>query len=246
MEALRGKTALVTGASKRVGREISLELARAGSNVVVHYNQSEFEAKKLCEELLSLGVNAWALKASFDVRLEYESLIDRAFDLSKNIDFLINNASVFSAKDSETLSLEAVVSKMEVNAWAPFVLCQKFSERVDQGKIINLLDAKVESFNWSHIDYILSKHMLKTLTKMIALKYAPKITVNAIAPGLILPPSGQPQSYLDKISKTAPLKCHGEPYDIAQGVLFLLNSTFITGNIIYIDGGLHLKECSDG
>ena len=246
LEDLRGKTALVTGASKRIGREISLELARAGVNVVIHYNQSEEAARKLCDELEDLGVKAWTLQASFDERSEYETLIDRTFDFNGSLDFLVNNASIFPEDNLKILNFDGLINNMQINAWAPFVLCQNFSERVTEGKIVNLLDSRTDSYDWTHVGYILSKHVLTALTKMIALKYAPKITVNGIAPGLILAPPGHPESYLDERVNTVPLKRHGGPQDIAQAVMFLLSTTFITGNIIYVDGGRHLKEYIDG
>ena len=246
MENLRGKTALVTGASKRIGREISLELAAAGINVIVHYNKSEQAANKLCEELINLGVKSWPLKASFDERSEYETLIDRSFILSGSLDYLINNASIFPEDDLTTLSFESLMRNMEINAWVPFILCKNFSERVTEGKIINMLDSRTDSYDFTHVGYILSKHVLTALTKMIAVKYAPKITVNGIAPGLILPPPGKPQSYIEERAYTVPLKRHGGPSDIAQAVMYLLNTTFITGNVIYVDGGRHLKEYVNG
>ena len=239
-ECLKGKTAIVTGASKRIGRAISLELARAGVNVIIHFNRSKDEAEKLCNELIDTGVRAWTLKANFDNPLEYGTLIDRAFDLSNNIDFLINSASIFPTEDLTTVTLESIVANLQVNAWAPFVLCRKFSERVGEGKIINFLDSRTVGYDWTHVGYILSKHILTVLTEMIAIKYAPNITVNGIAPGLILPPPGRPESYLDERVNTVPLKRHGDPRDIAEAVIYLLNASFITGNIIYIDGGRHL------
>lgn len=245
-ESLRGKTALVTGASKRIGREISLQLAQAGVNVVVHYNNSEEEAIKLCKELASNNVQSWPIKANFETPSEYETLIDRAFNLAGKIEFLINSASIFPVENLDTVTFESMIANMQVNAWVPFVLCKKFSERAHEGKIINLLDSRIKDQDWNHVGYILSKHVLTAMNRMLALKYAPQITVNGIAPGLILPPPGQPQSYLEERVNTVPLKRHGDPFDIAQATIYLLKTRFITGNIIYVDGGRHLKEYDNG
>lgn len=242
MKSIKGKTALVTGGTKRVGREISLELARAGVNVIIHYNRSEDEAKSFCKELINLGVNAWTLQANFENPFEYETLMDRAFDLTNDLAFLINNASVFPVESLKTITFENLVSNIQVNAWVPYILCKKFSERVNEGKIVNLLDSRTEDFDWHHVGYILSKQLLTALTRALALEYAPTISVNGIAPGLILPPPGLAQSYLDEKVDTVPLKRHGEPFDVAEAVIYLLQATFITGNIIYIDGGRHLGE----
>lgn len=241
--SIRGRTALVTGAAKRIGREISLLLAREGANVIVHYKRSQTEAESLCGELTKLGVNAWSLKADFSVPSEYESLIDRSLELSSGqLDILINNASIFPKEDLETLSFNSMVQNLEINAWVPFLLSRKFAERVGSGKIVNLLDSRTIGYDWNHVGYILSKHVLTVLTEMTALAFAPKISVNGVAPGLILPPPGEPESYLDKMVNTVPLRRHGEPFDVAQAVLYLLKASFVTGNVIYVDGGRHLKE----
>ena len=242
MEYLKNKTALVTGASKRIGREISIQLAHSGYNVIIHYNQSVDDAKKLCNELIAIGVKAWIMQASFDNPKEYETLIERAFSISPEFSILINNASTFKAEDLKNLHFESIVSSMQINAWAPFALCRQFSEIVPEGKIVNLLDSRTTGFDWNHVGYILSKHMLTILTQMMAIKYAPNITINGIAPGLILPPNGQTLSYLDQKVNSIPLKRHGEPFDIAQAVIYLINAKFVTGSIIYVDGGQHLEE----
>lgn len=245
-ESLKGKTALVTGASKRIGREISLQLARAGVNVIVHYNQSEDQAFKLCHEIAHFNVQSWPLKANFEILSEYETLMDRAINLAGKIDFLINSASVFPFENLNTATFESMITSFQINAWVPFVLSKKFYEHAGEGKIINLLDSRIKGQDWNHVGYILSKHSLRVLTEMLALKYAPKLSVNGVAPGIILPPPGQSEKYLEEMASTVPLKRHGDPCDIAEAVLYLLKSKFVTGNIIYIDGGQHLKEYNNG
>lgn len=116
-KSLKGKTALVTGAAKRIGREIALHLARAGVNVIVHYNQSEDQAVELCHELAQLNVQSWPLKANFEIQSEYETLVDRAINLAGQIDFLINSASVFPSENLNTVTFESVVSNFQINAW---------------------------------------------------------------------------------------------------------------------------------
>jgi NAD(P)-dependent dehydrogenase (short-subunit alcohol dehydrogenase family) len=133
-----------------------------------------------------------------------------------------------------------------VNAWAPFVLSRDFSRHVDRGKIINLLDTRITGYDRSHVAYVLSKRMLAVLTSMCALEFAPDFTVNAVAPGLILPPPGKDENYLAGLVKTVPLKKHGGPGDIVDAVLYLLKSDFVTGQTIYVDGGRHLGEEKHG
>lgn len=130
---------------------------------------------------------------------------------------------------------------MEVNAWVPLTLSRDFAQRVGGGSIINLHDTHLEGFDFRHAGYILSKHVLAELTRMMALAFAPRVTVNAVAPGLILPPPGADESYLESHSHALPLQRRGGPLDIAEAIVFLLRSDFITGQVIHVDGGRHLQ-----
>ncbi|MEN6415858.1 MAG: SDR family oxidoreductase [Armatimonadota bacterium] len=241
-----GKTALITGAAKRIGRAISLALADEGANIIVHYNTSRSDADNLALELSGHGVSAWTLQADFANPEEYKSVIRNAIDLAGTLDILVNNASIFPREDMSNVSFESFQNNMQVNAWAPFVLARSFADEMKRGKIINMVDSRVTSTDWTHVGYIWSKHVLHAMTEMMALAYAPNITVNAIGPGLILPPPGYDQSYIDALSGTVPLKRHGDPDDIAEAVVFLLRSDYITGHMIFVDGGRHLKEYDGG
>jgi len=241
-----GKTALVTGAAKRIGRAIALAFSDEGVNVVVHYNSSEDEAKQLVAEIERRAVKAWPVQADLARPEETETLIDRALKIAGPIEILVNNASIFPGEKLDELSSESFAKNMQVNAWAPFVLARAFARRVGRGKIINLEDSRTAGYDWNHVGYILSKHVLAVFTKMMAVEYAPDIAVNAVRPGLILPPPGKDESYIDRLTGTVPLKRHGDPKDIADAVVFLAKSDFITGEVIYVDGGRHLKEYTDG
>lgn len=245
-ESLQGKTALITGAARRIGRATALALAAEGANVIVHYGRSAEEADKLRDELTARGVQAWTLQADFRRPEEYESLIDRALAAAGRLDLLVNNASMFPPDRLENLELPNVLANLEVNAWAPFVLSRAFAGWVGRGQIINLLDSRLVGYEWTHVSYILSKHVLAALTRMMALQYAPDVRVNAIGPGLILPPPGKDDSYLDQMTKTVPLKRHGDPSDVAEAIVYLAKSTFLTGQVIYVDGGRHLWEYVSG
>jgi hypothetical protein len=245
-EALRGKTALITGAAKRIGHEIAVGLAEEGVNIVVHYRSSAEEAEELRAELGVRGVKSWSLKADFERPEEYESLIARCWEIAGRLDILINSASVFLPGTLQEASLGDLVQQMQINAWAPLVLSREFARAAGRGKIVNLLDARISGYDWSHAAYILSKHALSVLTRMTALAFAPAITVNAVAPGLILPPPGRDPSHLDRLAHTVPLKRHGDPSDISDAVIYLLKSEFVTGQVIYVDGGWHLWGHSSG
>lgn len=240
-DSLKGKTALITGAAQRIGREIALTLARQGVHIVVHYHRSARAAEDLCEQIGGAGGSARALAADLSDSEQTRTLIDRAISQVGPLDILINNASIF---DQETLwetSEASLWRNMQIHALSPLVLARAFAQQGRAGHIINLLDTRVTLYDREHAAYHISKRTLLTLTRMLALELGPEIAVNAVAPGLILPPSGEDQSYLEKLTYTNPLKRHGDPSDVAEAIVFLLRSRFITGQTIYVDGGYHMK-----
>jgi len=244
---LQGRVALVTGASRRIGREIAMALAEEGVHIVAHDRLGlEPETIKVCDEVIECGMKAWRVIADLERPEEYETLIARALKTAGSLDIVINNASIFSPSKLMDIAFGDLTRHMQVNAWAPFFTSREFARLVGRGKIINLLDTKIHGYDRSHMAYILSKHMLSVLTRMCALEFAPGITVNAVAPGLILPPPGKDESYLDQLSPTVPLKRHGGPMDIADTVLYLLKNDFVTGQVIFVDGGRHLLEDGNG
>jgi pteridine reductase len=245
-ESLTGKTALITGAGKRIGRATALALAAEGVNIVVHHNTSGAEAGEVAAQLRDAGVRAWTVRADLSRREGYETLIERALVAAGGLDMLVNSASVFTPSRPETVTFEDIVHNMELNAWAPFVLGRTFARLVGRGKIVNLLDTRITGYDWQHVAYMVSKHVLAHFTRVTALEYAPNISVNAVAPGLILPPPGEDQTYLDGLVHTVPLLRHGSAEDVAEAIIFLLRSTFLTGEVIYVDGGRHLKESAYG
>ena len=237
---LKGQTALVTGAALRIGEAIALALAGQQVNVIVHYRHSSSQAQRLCESLVARGIKAFTLKADFDFPEEAGSLIERARAEAGPIQILINSASDFLPERLDEMTHASLVHDVTVNAWAPFALTRAFARQTTSGKVINFIDAQIAGSDLTHASYILSKHLLATLTTMTALRYAPTITVNAVAPGLILPPEGKDDSYLDGLTGSLPLKRHGGLADITRAVLFLLESDFVTGQVLYVDGGRHL------
>lgn len=238
---LAEKTALITGGARRLGRATAIALAEEGVNVLIHYKSSSKEAEELRDEIKSMGVESWITQADFNNEEEYEILLDRAFDIAGKLDFLVNNASIFPKGTLDDITREDMRLNFTINTWVPFELTRAFAARSKQGKVVNFLDARIMRIDNDNTAYYLSKKALETLTRMTALEYAPALTVNAVAPGLILPPPGKSESYLEKLAHKVPMKKHGMARDVTDAVLFLLKSDFITGQIIYIDGGRHLK-----
>jgi pteridine reductase len=245
--SLAGKTALVTGAARRIGRSIVLALAEAGANLVIHYRNSFKQAEEIYSELSGRGTKVWLLRTDFGRSDESKALIQEAVRTAGPIDFLINNASSFVPDTVEQVTFPQLIRAIQVNAWSPFELSRLFARHVTgRGKIVNLIDTRVVGYDRTHIGYILSKKMLLSLTEIMAVEFAPRIAVNAVAPGLILPPEGKNEDYLNELAHSVPLEQHGDIKDVTDAVLFLLKSDFVTGQVIYVDGGRHLAELNNG
>jgi pteridine reductase len=239
--SLAGKTALVTGAAKRIGRALALALAQNGVRIVVHYNHSGQDALAVCHEIQQLGVPAWPIQGDLLDTGRTEAVFRAAVEQAGPIDILINNASIFDRDTVWEATEESICRNMRIHAVAPLILAREMGRQGRAGHIINLLDTRLAIHDRVHVSYGVSKDALRKLTGMLALELAPSIAVNAVAPGAILPPPGQSEAYLMKLAQANPLQRSGEPEDIVQAVLFLLRSRFITGQVIYVDGGFHLK-----
>ena len=247
MRDLRGATALITGSAKRIGRAIALSLAREGANVVVHYRSAVEEAQDLVQELTRLGVRAWALRADFRKINELNGVVDRAVELADSVQILINNASAFPRNTFETVTREELIASIETDAWAPFELARRFARQADAGHIVNLLDTRIAArFDWQHFAYCAAKDLFGLFTRLMAIHLAPRVAVNVVAPGLILPPEGKGPEYLEELKSELPLQRIGDPAFVAEAVVFLVKSEFITGQTIFVDGGRHLLGGSRG
>ena len=240
------KTVLVTGSAKRIGRSIVVELGRQGYDVVIHYRSSREEAEELAEELEGTGVSTWLERADFEKEAELSGFIRRVEADVGTVNCLVNNASIFPGSDLSELTREQLERNIDVNAWAPFVLTRAFADRFDRGRVINILDTRIAGYDWNHVGYYFSKVLLARMTKMAAISFAPEFTVNAVAPGLITPPAGMDESYLEERTERVPLRTYGESGDVAEAVEFLLRADFITGQVIYVDGGRNLLHELEG
>jgi pteridine reductase len=239
--SLAGKTALVTGAAKRIGRTIATALAQSGVHVAVHYNQSAPDALALCEELQRFGVSAWPIRGDLMDAEQTARVFREAMAQAGPIDLLVNNASIFERDTLWEATEESIAKNIRIHAVAPLVLSRELAKQQRAAHVVNLLDTRVAVYDREHASYDLSKSMLLTMTRMLALELAPNVAVNAVAPGSILPPAGLGETYLAKLAHANLQNRIGTPEDIAEAVLFLLRSRFITGQVIYVDGGIHMK-----
>ena len=236
-----GKIALVTGGAKRIGRAVALSLADHGIHVAVHYHTSQKEAREVASEIRKHGVQAWIYQADLLDRDQAGSLISEVLRETKVIDYLIHSASIFTESTLLGVTAEDIEDNMQINALSPFYISREFVKQEREGSIVTFLDAKIKDYDGRHVGYQISKQIFFSLTRAMSLEFAPAVQVNAVAPGLILPPVGKDESYLTKRYHTNPLQKSGRIEEITDAVLFLLRSDFITGQVIYIDGGRHLK-----
>ena len=237
------KSALVTGAGRRIGRAVALDLAAAGWTVAVHYNRSEAEARVVADEISANGGKAATVQADLAVEEEVAGLIDRATAEIGPLGCLVNNASVFEKDIPQTVTKESWETHMQVNLRAPFQLTQAFAATLPdgvEGNVINLIDQRVWNVTLYFTSYTVSKVALWGLTQNLALALAPAIRVNAIGPGPTLPSIHQTKEQFERQWLALPFKRQVLLEEICRAVRFLLDAPSITGQMIVLDGGQHL------
>jgi NAD(P)-dependent dehydrogenase (short-subunit alcohol dehydrogenase family) len=238
---LQGKTALVTGGAKRIGRAIALSLAEEGMDLILHYRNSHKEARQTKEEAEREGVKVCLIQADLNRSSGVNRLIREAYRLSPRIDLLINNASVFYKTPLGRVREKDWEELINVNLKAPFFLAQTIGLgmfRKKQGKIINLIDWTAFRPRRHYLPYCVSKAALVALTQGLAKELAPHVQVNGIAPGPILPAQGSTPAENRRVILRTPLGRLGRAEDIVEAVRFLAKATdFVTGTILPVDGG---------
>ena len=238
------QTALITGASKRIGRAISKHLATKGWNIIIHYNHSEKPADELILELKSSFRNQMFEKihANFNNIENVLELVPNVVKKFGVFELLVNNASVFDRGYLKETSPELFEQQLNVNLKAPFFLTRDFENYCKKGNIINLVDTRITTNKSDFSAYSLSKKGLWEITKMAALEFAPEIRVNAIAPGVSIPPEDKDEEYLKKLARNIPSK---EPLGIKpilKSIDYILENTHLTGQLLFADGGENLGE----
>jgi len=236
------KTALITGAAKRVGKAMAIHLASQGWNIAIHYNSSEDDAVLLQKQLANDHPNQqFALfKADLNQAEEVEQLLSKVIPVMGNPDLLINNASVFEPAWFGQTTTEFLDRQMNVNFRAPFILTRNFAQQIKQGVIINFVDTRIVNNRSNFAAYSLSKKALWKMTKMAALEFGPAIRINAIAPGLTLPPEEKGEDYLWKLAGNIAMKRPGGLDPILKSLDFILNNDYLTGQLLFCDGGENL------
>lgn len=244
MQSFDTPVALVTGSAKRLGRQIISQLHQAGYRVIIHYNQSATDANNLATSLNQQRPDsALTIQANLLDEQAVQLLANKALASFNRLDVLINNASSFYATPLGSATLANWDDLFGSNVKAPYFLCKALAPALaaNKGCIINMVDIHAQQPLQDHSIYCMAKAALLMMTKSLARELAPTIRVNGIAPGAILWPSQQ-LAEADKaaILQQIPLQRTGSPEDIANTVLFLLQSPYISGQIIAVDGGRSL------
>jgi len=237
------KTALITGAAIRVGREIALNLADKDYNIVIHYNSSTSQAEQLAEEIRSKNVKSYLLKADLANQDEVSQIIPSLGKQGISLDLLINNAAMFEKDNIANIDSASWQSHINVNLFASLLLIKDFTAQYkgSSGNVINITDGMD---NWSisptFLSYSLSKLGLENATKLLAKELAPNIRINAIAPGPTLEGKQDKEDTFEKLKKIIPLNRVSMPQEICDTVDYILASPSLTGQIINLSGGMRI------
>lgn len=230
-------TALVTGAGKRLGRQIALALASQGYNIALHYNNSKAQAMTTAREIDKAQVRCELFNCDLSDLKATAALVSKVHKAFSDLNVLVNSASIFIPNKFGAQNLNLFEALWDINFRAPYILSCEFSRLVKKGQIINLIDTNVVKYTTRYADYLLTKKALAEFTKMAAVAWGPRIKVNGISPGMILPPVHGGKDDRQRRAKMIPLRTLGDPQYIVETLQFLLENTYITGQIIAVDGG---------
>jgi len=231
------RTALVTGAAKRIGREVALHLARAGYGIALHYHNSKPEAMSTAQAIYKTGVRCELFCCDLGNEAQALKLVPQVIEAFPDLDLLINSASIFIPNQFGAADLALFKTHWDINFKAPYILACEFARLAKQGLVINFIDANVVKFKTRYADYLMTKKALRDFTKMAAVQWGPRIRVNGISPGMILAPVNNQPDDRKKRARQIPLQKTGNPANILQSIQFLLDNDYLTGQIIANDGG---------
>ncbi len=241
---LAGKTALITGGGHRIGRGLTLALARAGCNIILHYNRSAVPAQATAAQVEALGARVLLRQADLSQLDDAGPLFA---DLPANftpVQVLVNNAAVFPKDTLADMTVAGWSQTFRVNLRSPILLTQAFVRALPDdeiGAVVNITDWRTERPYRTHFSYTVSKGALDAFTRTAAIQLAPRVRVNGIALGAMLPPAGATEAYWRSVLATVPLARSGGLEVAGDTLLYLLRNDFITGEIIRLTGGAHLK-----
>lgn len=236
------KTALVTGAGQRIGRAVAAALADDGYAVAIHYNTSQDEAESLAEEIAARHGTAVTIGFDLAERGAAGGLVAETVATLGPITLLVNSASIFEGDSLAHLTRDRLTRLTNVNFLAPVLLMKAFAAQdgLAEGVVVNMLDVQLDAPSPDYFSYFCSKAALAQATRLAALELAPRIRVNAIAPGLVLPSGGQSEATFAERQAQTPLGAGLGVADIARAVLYLAEAHHVTGHVLPVDSGQRL------
>jgi len=229
--------ALVTGSAVRLGKALALDLARRGYDIALHYRSSAGPAAAAAAEIESAGARCVPFQADLADAAAIPGLLADVVNTFPGLSLLVNSASAYAQATIADTTPALFDEQFAVNLRAPFFLTQAFAARVDQGHVVNIIDNKIGFNQFEYAAYLLAKKGLVELTRMAALEFAPRIRVNGVAPGVVLPASSRSDEYIQWRIQGIPLRMQGETAHISAAIHALLDNPFMTGQVLVVDGG---------
>ena len=244
MTDLGGRVALVTGAGRRVGRALAVALGSRGMHVLVHYNSASAGAEETARLVTQAGGSADILQADLTDTTKAETLVDAAVAVRGALDVLVNSAAVMLRTPLGETTNADWDAMFALNLRAPYFLSQRAAPalRAARGNIINIADLAAFETWPAYVPHSLTKAAVVQMTRALARVLAPEVRVNAIAPGVVLLPEGWGEADAEHLRATTPLRRLGSPEDVAGAMLFLLDANFVTGEVLTVDGGRHVRS----
>lgn len=231
------KAALVTGGAIRVGLHFGETLASLGYDVAIHYNSSVDHAEAAVKKIRAKGVECQAFQFDFLSSEDPSRLVNDVLKVFPRLNVLVNCASIYNAAPIAETSMEMLKTEFQVNFFTPYLLSGSFARNVETGNIINVLDNKIAFQQFQYGAYLSAKKALAELTRMAAMEFAPRIRVNGIAPGVIMPGVSRSDAYIAWRVQGIPLKRQGEVEELGKALKYILDNEYITGQHLYVDGG---------
>ena len=244
MSTMRGKVALVTGGARRVGKAIALALAERGADIVVHYNSGADEASQTAAELRKLGVRVALEQGDLSDLIVAQALPQRAYDAFDRLDIVVNSAAMMQRTPIGEVSADAWDAMFALNLRAPFFVSQAAAPLLRErgGVIVNIADLAAFETWPAYVPHAITKAGIVQMTRGLAHALAPEIRVNAVAPGAVLLPDEWNAEPAKRLAATTPLGRLGSAEDVAQAVVYLCEASYVTGEVLIVDGGRHIRK----
>lgn len=236
------RAALVTGGAVRLGRAIALRLAEEGYDIALHYGTSADAAARTQAEIRALGVECASFPHDLSDADGIDAFLGRVRDAMPHLGVVVNSASRYASGTIAETSVSQFDALVAVNLRAPFFVTRAFGRQVRSGSIVNVLDNKIGFDQFEYAAYLLTKKALADLTRMAALELAPRIRVNAVAPGVVLPAESRTPQYVAWRVEGIPLRMQGDPRHVTDAVMALIGNEFVTGQTLTVDGGENIAS----